>query len=276
MADLEIEVETLNGKKGNLDSMKGKVDSISETYEGTTIKESKEGYDNVASKITKNMTRLKNGYNNSSSWFSEYLSELESLEASLSSFSGDSITIPIEFKGTFEDIFGKVTMPAIKTGGDPNCNEDLVTIGLKGDTPQEQMFNYLKSKGFNNAAICAILANVQHESNFSTTALGDGGTSYGICQWHNGRWTNLKNYCNNKGLDWHTMEGQLEYLVYELENKYPGVYNKLKSVPNTSQGAYDAAYTWTVDFEIPADRYNAGKRRGSTASSSYWNTYGNI
>ena len=30
---------------------------------------------------------------------------------------------------------------------------------------------------------------IQHESSFNTQALGDGGTSYGICQWHNGRWT---------------------------------------------------------------------------------------
>ena len=129
MADLEIEVSTLDGKKGNLDTMKGKVDSINETYEGTSIKEAKEGYDKIASKITKNMGRLKNGYSNSSTWFSEYLSELKSLESNLSSFSGDSLTTPIEFNGKFEDIFGKVTMPAIKTGGDKNCNEKLVELG---------------------------------------------------------------------------------------------------------------------------------------------------
>ena len=46
------------------------------------------------------------------------------------------------------------------------------------------------------------------------------------------------------------------------------------NVPNTSQGAYDAAYKWTTDFEIPSNRYERGKQRGSTASSSYWNTYG--
>ena len=222
------------------------------------------------------MERLTKGYTNSNDWFSGYVSDLTALESSLSSFTGTSLTAPTAFQGTFEDIFGKVTMPAIKTGGDPNCNEDLVTIGLKGDTPQEQIFNYLKSKGFNNAAICGILANIQHESSFKTDALGDGGTSYGICQWHNGRWNNLKSYCNNNGLDWHSMEGQLEYLIHELETGYTSVYNTLKNVPNTAQGAYDAAYKWTVSFEIPANKEAAGQRRGSTASSTYWNTYANL
>ena len=138
---------------------------------------------------------------------------------------------------------------------------------------QDKIYNYLKSKGFNDAAICGILANVQHESGFRTDALGDSGTSYGICQWHAGRWERLKNYCNNNNLDWHTLEGQLEYLVWELENNYKGVYNTLRNVPNTRQGAYDAAYKWTTDFEIPADKYGAAQRRGN-ASGSFWNTYG--
>ena len=126
MADLEIEVETLEGKKGELETLKGTVDNISKTYESTAIKESKTGYENVASKITKNMTRLTNGYTNSSSWFTDYLSELNDLEGKLESFNVSTLDSPIEFKGEFEDIFGKVTMPAIKTGGNPNCNSGLI------------------------------------------------------------------------------------------------------------------------------------------------------
>ena len=125
MADYDIEISTLDSKKSSFDTMKGKVDSINETYEGTSIKEAKEGYDKVASKITKNMGRLKNGYSNSSTWLGEYISELKSLEDGLTAFNGAALAAPVEFKGTFEDIFGKVTMPAIKTGGDPNCNEKL-------------------------------------------------------------------------------------------------------------------------------------------------------
>ena len=129
MADYEINVDTLNSKKSSLNNMVATTTSTTEAYDSTEIKEAKEGYNNVASKITNNMTRLKNGYNNSYNWFESYLSELESLESSLASFSSETLTTPIEFKGQFEDIFGKVTIPAIKTGGDKNYNKKLIETG---------------------------------------------------------------------------------------------------------------------------------------------------
>ena len=276
MADYNIELDSLDSKKGTFESMKEKVDTISNNYNSSSVKQAKQGYDKVAAKITTCIERLTNGYGNSNSWLNDYLVELKAIESSLTNFTSELLEAPIEFKGTFEDIFGKVTMPAIKTGGDPNCNENLLPHGLKGDTPQEQIFYYLREKGFNNAAICGILANIQYESNFNISALGDGGTSYGICQWHNGRWTSLKNYCNENGYNWQTLEGQLEYLMHELETGYQSVYNTLRSVPNTAQGAYDAAYKWTWSYEIPARKEQSAPRRGGTAANTYWSQFGNL
>ena len=48
--------------------------------------------------------------------------------------------------------------------------------------------------GLNNAAACGVLTNIQCESSFNPEVLGDGGTSYVICQWHNERWTRLQKY----------------------------------------------------------------------------------
>ena len=149
-------------------------------------------------------------------------------------------------------------------------NSGVVT----GNANQDAIYSYLSQQGFNDAAICGILANIQHESNFNPNAVGDGGTSYGICQWHNERNTSLQNYCNSNGLDYRTVEGQLSYLMYELKNNYTGVYNTLKSVPNTQQGAYQAAYEWTVKFERPQNMESAGQNRGNTAANTYWSTYG--
>ena len=70
------------------------------------------------------------------------------------------------------------------------------------------------------------------------------------------------------------MEGQLEYLEWELKNNYSGVYEVLQNVPNTSEGAYQAAYEWTVHFEIPDNTEARARDRGNTAASSYWKTYG--
>ena len=145
---------------------------------------------------------------------------------------------------------------------------------LTGNNNESKIYNYLTSKGFNNAAVCGILSNIDEESKFNPTSIGDNGTSYGICQWHDSRWTDLKNYCNSNGLDSTTLEGQLDFLVYELEHKYPSVYKTFQTVPNTAEGAYQAAYTWTVDFEIPASKYTVDKYRGNNAKNGYWNNYG--
>ena len=128
------------------------------------------------------------------------------------------------------------------------------------------IYQYLtKEMGLNHAAACGVLANIQHESNFNTFAVGDGGTSYGICQWHNSRFSALMAHCQSKGLDYNTLEGQLSYLEYELSTGYKSVLNVLKNVPNSEQGAYDAAYAWCMHFEVPADTVNRSIQRGNLA-----------
>ncbi|MBP5678859.1 MAG: hypothetical protein J6X28_03425 [Bacilli bacterium] len=142
-----------------------------------------------------------------------------------------------------------------------------------GNANQDSIYNYLSKQGFNDAAICGILANIHHESGFDPHALGDGGTSYGICQWHKGRWDNLKSYCSEHGLDSTTVEGQLEFLMHELKDNYPSLYESFKNTPNTEQGAYDVAYQMTVKFERPANAEASGQNRGKTATSKFWPTY---
>ena len=131
MADYQIQLPTLNAKSRLFNGMKGKTDKNVETYNASSIKKAPSAISNVAAKITQNMERLKRGYTNSDSWLASYVSELTELEGNLANFASSSLTAPIEFKGQFEDIFGKVTMPAIKTGGDPNCNEKLGSLGYE-------------------------------------------------------------------------------------------------------------------------------------------------
>ena len=125
MSDYIIDVPNLGTKKETLSTQKNTIDTVSREFESSSVKSTAEGIDVVSSKVSSNMTRLKNGYTNSDSWFTNYLSEINSLEEGLASFSSETLTEPIEFKGQFEDIFGKVTMPAIKTGGDKDCNKKL-------------------------------------------------------------------------------------------------------------------------------------------------------
>ena len=136
------------------------------------------------------------------------------------------------------------------------------------------VFEYLTGvMGLNAAAACGVMANIQAESYFNPHALGDNGTSYGICQWHNERWTRLKDYCSQNGYDSTTLDGQLHYLDYELTRYYSSVLRQIRAVSNNAQGAYDAASVWCIRFEIPANKQTVAVTRGNLAKNSYWPQY---
>lgn len=147
--------------------------------------------------------------------------------------------------------------------------------GVTGGKNEAAIYRYLVGNmGFNNAVASGILANIYKESSFNPNATGDKGTSYGICQWHNSRWDDLKNYCNQNGYDWQTLEGQLHFMEYELNKSYPSLVRNLRSLHNTDYGAYRSAYYWCYQFERPAG-YKTGnsEKRGNFARETFWPVY---
>ncbi|MDO5311663.1 MAG: phage tail tip lysozyme [Clostridia bacterium] len=144
----------------------------------------------------------------------------------------------------------------------------------------DTIFKYLvNDMGLTPAAACGVLANIQYESDFNYNLVGDNGTSYGICQWHNERLTNMKNYCAKNGFDWKSLEGQLNFLKYELAtNKSDTGYiiDKLKNVSNNADGAYKAGYDWCYYFERPANKTTKSENRGTRARDYYWPKYSNF
>lgn len=159
----------------------------------------------------------------------------------------------------------------------------LTVIPLSANATSDnktQIFSYLtKEMGLNSAAACGIMANIEKESNFKPEKIirdSNGLPSGGLCMWNGTRLSRLKTYCNNNGLNYLSVKGQLSYLAYELKlSQYKHVFNYLKNVPNNSSGAYDAAYYWCYYFEIPASRGSRSVQRGNTAIRTYWPTYGN-
>ncbi len=143
-------------------------------------------------------------------------------------------------------------------------------------TNEKEIFSFLRKElGLNHAAAAGVLGNIYYESGFNNAAIGDYGTSYGICQWHLGRYENLRNFCKASGLDYTSCIGQLHYLKYELENSYPTVLAHLRQVPDTADGAYDAAAFWCIYFEVPANREQKAVVRGNTTKTTYWPRYAN-
>lgn len=142
---------------------------------------------------------------------------------------------------------------------------------------------FIKNLGYNAASASGVLANIQAESNFNPNIYGDSGTSYGICQWHNERFSALKNWCNSNGYSWTSLTGQLNYLKKELSantNAYLWngltINNKMKTYANSSTGAYNAGYYWCYYYEVPANRGSVAVSRGNQAKNTYWPEFGKL
>ena len=153
-------------------------------------------------------------------------------------------------------------------------------VHVEYPSDESAIFYFLtEHMGMPASSACGVIANIEHESNFNPNALGDGGTSYGICQWHNpSRWDQLIAFCNDNGYDWETMDGQLYYLEYEITQggeAYTGIYSVLMSQTDNSLGAYQAGYEWCVRFERPEDAESKAVNRGYSAQNNWYPKYAN-
>lgn len=139
---------------------------------------------------------------------------------------------------------------------------------------EREVFDFLTNEmSLSDAAACGVLANIEHESAFQPTIVGDKGTSYGLCQWHNERFSALRGYCTALGLDYRTVEGQMAYLKYELGSRYTNLLLSLQAIDNTPDGAYRAAYLWCIQFERPSNMQVKAVQRGELAKGKYWPRY---
>ena len=120
------------------------------------------------------------------------------------------------------------------------------------------------------AAACGVLSNISTESGFNPYALGDGGTSFGICQWHNERWDDLVDFCDSNDFRWQAFDSQLHFLKYELISEYPDLLDILRYNNNDKESAYTAGYSFCTLFERPnmADIQASG--RGMNAKNSFY------
>lgn len=154
--------------------------------------------------------------------------------------------------------------------------EETIQEAFASGKYSNEQLTYLfavKVMGYNPAAASGLLANIKAESGFKPNINGDSGTSYGICQWHASRKTRLINWCNNNGLDYTSLAGQLYFLKHELETYYPSVNRYMKGVSNDADGAYDAAYYFCYNFEAPANKASKSTSRGNSAKNTYYPKY---
>ena len=151
----------------------------------------------------------------------------------------------------------------------PTPDADIMTSGKY--TNEQKCYYYLTSVlGFNTAVASGIMANIRRESDFNPEC---GGSYYGLVQWSSSRKSALTSYCQKRGLSASSITGQLSFLYYELQTDYPKLLAQFKSMPNTAQGAYDAAYRFCYDYERPAKKESASVSRGELARDTYFPKY---
>lgn len=166
----------------------------------------------------------------------------------------------INYTTLLSDLFAEL-IPTISGTSDSVTDTSKLTGNCK------IAVDFFLSKGLNCAAACGVAGNIKHESSFNTAAVGDYGTSFGICQWHLSRGSAMKSYV---GSNWASnLTGQLEYLWHELQTGYKSVLSALQSVSNTELGCKSAADVFVRKFEIPANVDSESLKRQETAVSYF-------
>lgn len=150
---------------------------------------------------------------------------------------------------------------------------DQSEIFNAGYSNEEKIFLFFTDiAGYSEAAACGILANMKKESGFRPNAVSSTGNYHGLCQWSNSRFKTISNYCEKYGFDPYSLEGQLNYMMYELSTTSYG--KKLSAFDNTAQGAYDAGYYFCYNYERPSNKAAKSDERGNLAKNTYWAKYG--
>jgi hypothetical protein len=167
-------------------------------------------------------------------------------------------------------------MPGKKGGGDSGTGGTGGGTGPGGTAPgggtnAEIAYHFFISHGLSPGAAAGILGNLMVESGINPGAIGDGGSSFGIAQWHLGRADALRSFAGSSGQDWHSLSAQLAYLWHELQTSYGSVLGQLKTTGSSSQ----AASIFAGGYERPASTDYSNRVAGAQSvmgavSSGNW------
>lgn len=166
----------------------------------------------------------------------------------------------------------------------------------------QEIYNYFRRKLFlNDAATFGLMANISAESygipnnlqnsyesrightNESYTAAVDDGSytkdnfvhdsaGYGLIQWTHWSRKKLMYEYAKEGADVHSigeLDMQLAFIFHEMYRDFRAVWKALLAIPNTEQGAYDAAYLICTKYEMPANAETSGQKRGEQARQMF-------
>lgn len=182
-------------------------------------------------------------------------------------------------------------------------------MALKGNTPEEKIWNFLMELIGNVYGVSGLMANLFKESglnpknleNFCERKLKEAGKpyctdetytaavdsgqigraeflnplpgkqyGYGLAQWTSvGRKAGLYDLVKSKNVSIGDLETQLEFLAVELKGKYKAVLNVLKAATSIRESS-DIVL---IKFEAPADQSNEVKMQRAACGQIYYDKY---
>ena len=149
--DYDINLESLKQKNNSFQELNNEVINLKNSFSSSYINNlSGSEISNITNQLSDNINRLWAAYNNCEQWLQGYCQDLESLENSLASFSDTNITTLLDFKGEFTNLFSKITIPTLKTGGN---KEALIWQTIQENTQNidtETIFNNIPDNLSNN------------------------------------------------------------------------------------------------------------------------------
>ena len=158
-----------------------------------------------------------------------------------------------------------------------NYPDNMYNTSMPETASEDAVYEFMISQGFNTAAACGVIANISEENSIFDTGLYEygSGAGYGLIQWTGVRRDRLFEWLEANGYDRTSFEGQMYFMMDELNTYYTDVYEYLLNVPDTAQGAYDAGWYWCYWYERPGAKETSSPRRGAKARDTYFPIYEN-
>ena len=172
-------------------------------------------------------------------------------------------------------------------------------MALTGSNNEQKIWNYFKSKGFNDYGCAGLLANLRCESNFQPNNLQNNGNKklgitddkfvvaldsgaytknqfvydgygFGIAQWtYHSRKKSFYEYVKSCGKSFGDLETQLDYIYKDISENYKSVFNTLKTATSVRQ-ASDAVM---LKYEKPANQSESNQENRAKYGLTYYNRY---
>ena len=173
---------------------------------------------------------------------------------------------------------------------------DVSKVNTAAADPKK-MWDYFKSKGLNDCGVAGLMGNLYAESGLKScnlqgsyetklgmtdaeyTAAVDAGTytnfvkdsaGYGLAQWT--YWSlkqDLYNYMKKLNKSIGDLEGQMEFLAYQLEKDYNVVWKTLKN----AKTVLEASNAVLLKFERPADQSEVAQNKRASYGQKYYDSY---